>query len=137
VIKAVVFDYDWVLTRYYFWPQRKMFNLAKSLQAQGLKTAVLSNRIFPLTWLAGLNDGFKDFDVIVFARQVGAPKPDPESYQAVIKKLELKPQDCLFVDNRDDNIAAAEELGMQVIWAKDTTQVIDNIKRLVKAGKTT
>jgi len=132
MIKAVVFDYDWVLSRWLFWRQVKLFNLARDLRASGTKVAILSNRILPLVWLAKLHKGLLDFDAVVWARRIGAPKPDPKCYREVIKKLGLKPAECLFVDNRAANIDAAESLGMPVLLANDTNQVIEDIQKLMK-----
>ncbi len=132
MIKAVIFDYDWVLSRYYVLPQKKLFKLAAQLRAKGLKTGVLSNRIFPLTWMARRSDALKGFDAVIFCRKFHAPKPDPKSYQAIIEQLGVKPEECLFIDNNQDNVAAAQTIGMRAIKAHGTAETIAKISAALK-----
>jgi putative hydrolase of the HAD superfamily len=129
MIRAVIFDYDWVLTRYYFRPQADVFNLAKDLRAKGIKTAMLSNRINPLTWLARRGDGLADFDPVVFSSDIGVSKPNAKAYQVVLDKLGLKPEECLFVDNRTGNLEAAEKLGINTLHAHNTKQIVVDIQK--------
>lgn len=129
MIKAVIFDYDWVLVRYYFLPQPKLFKLAEQLRAKGIKTAVLSNRINPLTWLARRGGQLKDFDPVFFYSDIGYSKPDPEAYNAVLEELRLTSDQCLFVDNRSHNITAARQLGIKTIEAQNTDQTVGDIRK--------
>ncbi|QSE96605.1 HAD family hydrolase [Fulvivirga lutea] len=47
--------------------------------------------------------------------QVSMPKPSPEVYLYASKKLELKPQDCLVIEDSISGCTAALEAGMTVI----------------------
>jgi len=51
----------------------------------------------------------------VFSRYVKLIKPDPEIYRTLMDKYDLKAEECLFIDDREENVAAARELGMQGI----------------------
>jgi|SRR5665213_1889097 len=134
MIKAVIFDYDWVLNQFIFWPKPEMYKLAHSLRGRGVRTAVLSNRVAPLSWIAKLSDNLKDFEPVVFARESGTLKPNPKAYQLVINKLGLKPEECLFIDNRLDNINGAEAIGLHVLLVRDTEHAIESIEHLIKAS---
>lgn len=39
-------------------------------------------------------------------------KPDPEAYREVLRRLGVEASDCVFVDDRERNILAAQEEGM-------------------------
>ena len=45
--------------------------------------------------------------------KLGHAKPDREIYEATLSKLGVVPQEALFVDDRGENIAAADELGLR------------------------
>lgn len=47
--------------------------------------------------------------------RTGVRKPDPEAYLGAARALDLSPGECLFVDDRRQNCAAAEAVGMQAI----------------------
>src|SRR5260221_115000 len=131
MIKAVIFDYDWVLVRYYFLPQPKLFKLAKQLRAKGIKTAVLSNRINPLTWLAKRGPWLKDFDAVIVCSDSGYSKPEPGAFNTVLDELRLTADQCLFIDNRSHNITAARQLGIKTIEAKSTKQTVADIRKVL------
>lgn len=43
----------------------------------------------------------------------GHRKPDPEAYLVACRALDVPPEQCLFVDDRDQNVAGAEAVGMR------------------------
>ena len=59
------------------------------------------------------------FDEVVFSCEAGLIKPDQRIYKIMVKKLGIKTRECLFIDDSQENIKAAEELGMQTIKFKD------------------
>ena len=44
--------------------------------------------------------------------ELGVVKPLPEFYQAIVQKENAKPGEMLFIDDVEENIAAAERAGM-------------------------
>lgn len=54
----------------------------------------------------------KFIDVIVSA-EVGFLKPNPEIYQILLNKHNLKAEECLFLDDYLPNIEGAQKIGMQ------------------------
>lgn len=55
----------------------------------------------------------KDVDGALFSFQVKQIKPEPEIYQSLLKKYDLVPEECLFMDDRAENIEAACAQGME------------------------
>ena len=55
------------------------------------------------------------FDAMVISTQVGATKPDPRMYAAILEALNADAQDCLFVDDRVDNLEGAMAAGMNAV----------------------
>ena len=130
MIKAVVFDYGAVINRR-LRLQKPILELAAELRANGIKTAVLSNMITPLAWAVKRRRTLQDFEPAIFSCDVGVRKPNAKSYEAVIERLGLKPEECLFVDNRADNITGAQAAGIQVVRDINTSQTVADIKRVV------
>jgi len=44
--------------------------------------------------------------------ELGLRKPDPRVYHEVVRRLAVAPERCVFVDDRERNVAAAREAGM-------------------------
>lgn len=55
------------------------------------------------------------FDDALISTDVGAAKPDPAIYRALLARDDLDPAACAFVDDRLDNLEAARALGMRAI----------------------
>ncbi len=132
MIKAVIFDYDQVLYRYIFIKQKPLFRLATDLRENGIKTAVLTNRIRPLAVVAKFVGSVDEFSPVIYCSDIGHRKPDTKPYLMMLEALGLPPEVCVYVDNREENLITARKLGMQVVLAKSTRQTVVDIKRLIK-----
>ena len=59
---------------------------------------------------------FIDFlDGGIFSYRVGLVKPDPAIYLKLFDTYQLDPHTCLFIDDREDNLQTAQELGMHTL----------------------
>lgn len=72
------------------------------------------------------------FSVQVYScdSDVAALKPARKPYQIICRKLKVKPENCLFIDNSPKNIEVAKEMGMQVILFSDQKKFLKDIKIL-------
>ncbi|MRH43282.1 HAD-IA family hydrolase [Aquibacillus halophilus] len=62
----------------------------------------------------------KYFDVILISEWEGIKKPDPEIFYRVIKKLDISPNESLFMgDHPMNDVKAAQNVGMKGIWKKN------------------
>jgi putative hydrolase of the HAD superfamily len=101
-----------------FWTTQNPAMLAwqLALKQRGLLTAILSNMGDNV--MASVEREFAwihRFDVLVWSFQLGIAKPDPAIYRHTIAELGVRPEETLFIDDKPDNIEAAQALGMQTI----------------------
>ena len=54
----------------------------------------------------------KKFDDLIFSFTAGASKPDPEIYRFALNKAGIKPEQAFFTDDLEENIKAAEKVGI-------------------------
>ena len=106
--------------------------LVKEIKKKGLKTAILSNTIKPHVEIAKSKKGYEDFDVVVLSCEVKLRKPEPAIYLIVVKKLGVKPTECIFIDDKEENLVPAKKLGMTVISAKNPKQVTKAVSKIIK-----
>lgn len=86
-------------------------------KAAGRLLAILSNE---LDLFYGANFRQKlpflsEFDAIVDATYTDILKPDPRAYAQVTEALDLTPDQCVFVDDQQRNIAGAQAAGMTTV----------------------
>ncbi len=80
------------------------------------KTAIISNATESLG--TDLTDRYQiadAFDLIVFSAEEKIMKPDPQMYLRTLSRLQNKPFECIFVDDMEVNVAAAQNLGLKAI----------------------
>jgi putative hydrolase of the HAD superfamily len=97
-------------------PNQEMIDWAASLQRAGIKTGILSN--MPDAMETGIVNTFAwiaDFDHHTWSHRLLLAKPEPAIYHHATEGLGVPPAEILFIDDRAENIAAAEAVGMQAI----------------------
>jgi putative hydrolase of the HAD superfamily len=129
-IKAVVFDYGGVIRRNLVY-QRQLVAYAESLRARGYITAVLSNLYRPQTMVASWLKDHHGFAPVVISSKVKIRKPHAGIYHLMLDELGLKPEECVFVDNKAANIMAAHKLGFRVVHARGTAGVIRELENIL------
>lgn len=55
------------------------------------------------------------FDAYILSHLEGCIKPDPQIYKAALEKTEAQADECLFIDDRVENIDVANALGINTI----------------------
>lgn len=90
--------------------------IIENLRQKGYKLALLSNHVKEWVEYSELIfDYHKLFHHTLYSYQLSLIKPDKDIFIALLKKLQVKPQECLFIDDSIKNIEAARELGMKTI----------------------
>ncbi|MFQ5898940.1 MAG: HAD family hydrolase [Candidatus Methylomirabilia bacterium] len=78
------------------------------------RVALLSNADSSLRERLRDGLGIEDlFDTVVCSAEVGMAKPEPAIYRLTAQRLGLSPEACVFVDDHEPNVAAAEQTGMR------------------------
>jgi glucose-1-phosphatase len=87
--------------------------LLPELKKRGFRLYFLSN--FPMDLFEEIKDGyyfFKYFDGGIISAEAKYSKPDNRIYQMLLKKYSLIPEECLYIDDLEVNVTAAEAAGM-------------------------
>jgi putative hydrolase of the HAD superfamily len=71
------------------------------------------------------------FDGIVESSKVGVRKPDPRFYELACEQLDVKPADCVFLDDLGINLKPARALGMTTIKVVDPDVAIAELEDVV------
>ena len=88
----------------------------EALRARGHRVGLITvcstdvAELWESTAFAGL------FDATVFSCKVGISKPDPRIYEICCERLDVPPDECLFVgDGANDELPGAERVGMTAV----------------------
>jgi len=110
-------------------PNQAMIDWAAALQSAGIKTGILSNIgdameagiVARFPWIA-------DFTHRTFSHRLGIAKPDAAIYQHAAEGLGVPTGEILFVDDREENVAAARAAGMHAIQYIDHADFLQQMQ---------
>ena len=104
-----------------------MLELILDLKSKGVGVYGLTN--WPAETFTEARRRFKtlaNIDRYVVSSAVKLAKPDPAIYKLLISKYGLKPDECVFIDDRKDNEDAAIRLGMSgIVYPGSADQLSD------------
>ena len=106
------------------------------LRGLGYKLALFSNHA--KEWIDYCEEKFNFhelFDTRVYSYEIGVSKPDPVSFERVLDALKAIPEECLFVDDSEINIAAARELGFKGIVFTNAEALSSELKKVLPEDK--
>ncbi|MGV9680963.1 HAD family hydrolase [Nocardia sp. NPDC003482] len=103
----------------------------EALRDKGIRVAVLSN-----SWGEGPFDPYRPYDlgkrsdVVVLSHEVGLRKPDPAIFELTAERLGVPARECVFVDDVEQYLPPARELGMGTVHAVDPDTTARELGRL-------
>ncbi len=138
VAKLTGLDSDEIVDRYYFTDKRgynqSAIDWARQIKKEGqYKVGLLSN--VGRGWLDHFLSDIEDntlFDAEVLSGEVGLIKPDPKVFKLMAKKLGLRPEECLMIDDLAPNIKGAKQAGMLGIIFESTKQAQLELAKITK-----
>lgn len=96
-----------------------------------LRTGILSNS-GPGAREAERRWGFEDItDDIVYSHEVGLAKPDARIYSLTARRLEVEPQEVVFLDDVQANVDAARAAGWHAVLHVDTPTSIRELEAII------
>jgi HAD superfamily hydrolase (TIGR01509 family) len=109
----------------------EVINLMRELKRQGYPLYGLSN------WSREKFDTVKDMlpflpllDDYIISGDVGVTKPHESIYRILLERIDRKAGECIFIDDSEENVFAAEGLGIKTIHYRSPEQLKRELNRL-------
>lgn len=119
LVEEYVYSYRWI----------------KDLKERGYKVYLLSN-YGKTSFEAAVAHGRLSFlpliDGRVISYEVRIVKPEPGIYEALINKFDLVPEECVFLDDKEDNVQAARACGFHGIVVEGYEQASKALNNILK-----
>ena len=109
-------------------PDEAMVAACKRIRAAGMLTGLISN-----SWSTSHYDRemlAELFDTAVISADVHMHKPQPEIYRLAAERLQVKPEESIFVDDLQENCDGAEAVGMTAVRHRSAAETIARFKEL-------
>jgi len=116
------------------------YHWMKELKERGYKIYLLSN-YGKTSFEAARDHGRLSFmpliDGSVISYEVKIVKPEPGIYKALINKYDLVAEECVFLDDREENVEAAMKMGFHGIVVEGYEQAAKALNNMLKEANET
>jgi 2-haloacid dehalogenase len=105
--------------------------ILREVRAGGLRTYALSNWSAETFGVTRQRYPFlEEMDGILISGEVKLGKPDPAIFREFLRRFSLAPENTVYIDDWDRNIAAATSLGMTAVRFVDPVQLRSELRLL-------
>jgi putative hydrolase of the HAD superfamily len=106
-------------------PKPDSLDIARELaESRRYLMATINNEIMELNVYRLAEFGLRRCFVAFFSSCfLGLRKPDEPIYRAVLRIVQRQPEECVFIDDREENLVAPRKLGMRTILFQDAAQL--------------
>ena len=98
-----------------------VLSIVSSLKRDGYKVALLSNTEVPIASCFP-EKKYRIFDVAVFSCIEGVVKPDRKIYEITLERLGVRPQEAVFIDDKEENVRVAKNIGINTSLFQNSEQ---------------
>ncbi|MEK6984634.1 MAG: HAD family phosphatase [Nanoarchaeota archaeon] len=121
---------QWILC---YKPIQENLNLIIKLRKKGLKIYFLSDNVKERTQVLQRKYNFlRNFDYGIFSHEAGITKKDGDRiFKLILKKTSNDPANVIFIDDKEDYVKIARELGMNALHYKNTKQLEKELRMLI------
>lgn len=108
----------------------ELFSILPKLKTQGLKLAVFSNNTSSIRTKLTKNGIAHYFDEIVLSGEIGFQKPQQGAFDVLFSKLNVQPNEVIFIDDSEQILETSSEIGYTPILFKSNQQLFTDLENL-------
>src|ERR1700761_1640395 len=122
---------SWIWREYLGTANTDLIEYARRLRPR-YRTGILSNSFVGAREREQAAYGFEDLvDEIIYSHECGLSKPDPAVYALACERLRVAPEQMVFLDDVEPNVAGARQAGIHAVLYEDNAQAIRDIEALL------
>ena len=73
-------------------------------------------------------DALAGFDQLFLSHEIGARKPDPQSFLDVCERIQVAPHQVLFLDDSQENVSGARSVGLIAQHTRSEQEVVQALR---------
>ena len=93
-------------------PNEEINSLVKRLKDRYRLVLASNTDVLHYTRSLEVQEALRIFDHALLSYELGLCKPDPEFFRSGLERLAIPPVECVFIDDREENVEAAQTLGI-------------------------
>lgn len=105
-------------------PLEKTWDLVRELKKKGFSLYILSNASTFFAEHVGHYEITREFDGMVYSAPIRMMKPEPDIYKYLFQTFRLNPEECFFLDDKEENIKGGTDLGMDgIVFTENISEI--------------
>ena len=104
------------------------YNLFLLSNTNALHIAEIKRHSGPFTY----KNFLRQFTKVYYSHELGLRKPDKKIFELVLKENDLKAEHCFFTDDKEENVKAAEKLGINTFHFVPTEHSLTDLKKQIQ-----
>lgn len=115
---------------------REVLQVLDERRSAGWRLAALTNtnQLHHDRWWPMYRDALTMFERIHLSHELGARKPEPACFEAVLELEGVPPEEVVFVDDAEEHVTAARSLGIEAIHFTSADQLARDLGQLDDRG---
>lgn len=89
-----------------------------------------TNIIHSKEWKRKYKDTLQHFEKVFSSHEIRTRKPETKAFQTVLDYLDLPAQRTIFLDDNEEYVMKAKQLGINAVWVTSYNQMIEGLKKL-------
>jgi epoxide hydrolase-like predicted phosphatase len=111
-------------------PIPQVFGIIKKLKKNGIGVGLISDTCREHAYINFKRGLYRYFDPLILSHKVGVKKPSDDIFLLALRKSRLRPKECVFIDDRIENVKKAKRLGMVSIHFKNPKLLRKELEKL-------
>lgn len=132
VPKELQKDFETFLDNFFLYmtPISENVKLVEKFHQKGFKLFILSN-FHKLSFEKIKNyEFFKYFTGKIISSEIKSIKPSKDIYESLFTTFQLEPKECLFIDDKEENVLQGQKLGMDGIICENSSILYQKLEKL-------
>jgi epoxide hydrolase-like predicted phosphatase len=115
-----------------FKQNKKLLRYAYKLKKRGYIIGILSDQWAVSKQVLMPEKIYRNFDLQIVSCDIGLRKPNPKIYDLLVSKLNLLPEEILFIDNQDWNLSTPKAMGIKTIKFQNNRDFFRQVKKYIR-----
>ncbi|MFA4820347.1 MAG: HAD family phosphatase [Candidatus Aenigmatarchaeota archaeon] len=111
-------------------PNKNTIKIVKRLKQKGYNVAILSNTTEMVKIINKKYNIFQIFYPNIFSCDVGYMKPQKEIFISLLKRAKMKPEECMYIEDRKEFLATPRMLGIKTLHFKNSLKLEKDMRKL-------
>lgn len=109
-----------------------MYELIEELKARGIGVMLLTNVSKQYAEVLEQRGHYDPFELKLLSYETGLWKPDAAIYLHALEKANVRPEEAVFIDDQEQNVVAAQKLGIHGILFENLEQIKSKLEELIE-----